>query len=152
MQGQNPGIAWRYALPKAASGPPPARPTHAWGTVQSPCSASCGGGRLLSPSHLPRPTLKQVLSPQASFNCVVRISSRTVFYGNHHCREQMLLYYLRISHAERDGFSEIQVSRNQDSKVIHQTLAGGKIQNLFIYKYKNSYMCLYVFKISQLTV
>ncbi|KAM7058442.1 A disintegrin and metalloproteinase with thrombospondin motifs 18 isoform 1-T1 [Molossus nigricans] len=46
MQGKNPGIAWKYALPKVANGSQPAskRHAHAWGTVQSQCPVSCGGG------------------------------------------------------------------------------------------------------------
>ncbi|XP_040490296.1 A disintegrin and metalloproteinase with thrombospondin motifs 18 [Ursus maritimus] len=46
MQGKNPGIAWKYALPKVTNGTQPAskRHSHAWTTVQSPCSVSCGGG------------------------------------------------------------------------------------------------------------
>ncbi|XP_032709816.1 A disintegrin and metalloproteinase with thrombospondin motifs 18 [Lontra canadensis] len=46
MQGKNPGIAWKYALPKVTNGTQPAskRQNHAWTTVQSPCSVSCGGG------------------------------------------------------------------------------------------------------------
>ncbi|XP_077919654.1 A disintegrin and metalloproteinase with thrombospondin motifs 18 [Halichoerus grypus] len=46
MQGKNPGIAWKYALPKVTNGTQPAskRHSHAWTTVQSPCSLSCGAG------------------------------------------------------------------------------------------------------------
>uniref|UniRef100_A0A8C8ZJ62 A disintegrin and metalloproteinase with thrombospondin motifs 18 n=1 Tax=Prolemur simus TaxID=1328070 RepID=A0A8C8ZJ62_PROSS len=46
MQGKNPGIAWKYALPKVMNGTQLAtkRHAHAWSTVQSECSVSCGGG------------------------------------------------------------------------------------------------------------
>lgn len=47
MQGKNPGIAWKYALPKSTNGTQQAaeRQRHAWSTVHSHCSVSCGGGR-----------------------------------------------------------------------------------------------------------
>ena len=47
MQGKNPGIAWKYALPKVTNGTLPAskRHSYAWSTVQTDCSVSCGGGR-----------------------------------------------------------------------------------------------------------
>ncbi|XP_023980917.1 A disintegrin and metalloproteinase with thrombospondin motifs 18 [Physeter macrocephalus] len=46
MQGPNPGISWKYALPQVVNGTQPAseRHSHTWSTVQSPCSFSCGGG------------------------------------------------------------------------------------------------------------
>uniref|UniRef100_A0A8C2RT26 A disintegrin and metalloproteinase with thrombospondin motifs 18 n=1 Tax=Capra hircus TaxID=9925 RepID=A0A8C2RT26_CAPHI len=46
MQGKNPGIAWKYALPKVTNGTLPAseRHSYAWSTVQTDCSVSCGGG------------------------------------------------------------------------------------------------------------
>ncbi|XP_064129830.1 A disintegrin and metalloproteinase with thrombospondin motifs 18 [Loxodonta africana] len=46
MQGKNPGIAWKYALPKVMNGTQTATKRHvyAWNTVQSDCSVSCGGG------------------------------------------------------------------------------------------------------------
>ena len=102
MQGKNPGIAWKYALPKAMNGTqqPAAKRhvhVHAWSTVRSECSASCGGGEFISLCRPPSLFLKQVLSPQASFNCVVWMSNKwTVSYGNHHSEKQILLYYLRI--------------------------------------------------------
>ncbi|XP_029101621.1 A disintegrin and metalloproteinase with thrombospondin motifs 18 isoform X1 [Monodon monoceros] len=46
MQGKNPGISWKYALPQVVNGTQPAseRHSHTWSTVQSDCSFSCGGG------------------------------------------------------------------------------------------------------------
>ncbi|XP_008821168.1 A disintegrin and metalloproteinase with thrombospondin motifs 18 [Nannospalax galili] len=46
MQGKNPGISWKYALPKVMNGTQPTtkRYHHTWSTVQSDCSVSCGGG------------------------------------------------------------------------------------------------------------
>ncbi|EGV91764.1 A disintegrin and metalloproteinase with thrombospondin motifs 18 [Cricetulus griseus] len=45
-QGKNPGITWKYALPKVMNVTQPAvkRFHHTWRTVQSDCSVSCGGG------------------------------------------------------------------------------------------------------------
>nr|AAH94674.1 A disintegrin-like and metallopeptidase (reprolysin type) with thrombospondin type 1 motif, 18 [Mus musculus] len=45
-QGKNPGIAWKYALPKVMNVTQPAtkRYHHTWRTVQSDCSVTCGGG------------------------------------------------------------------------------------------------------------
>ncbi|XP_055001537.1 A disintegrin and metalloproteinase with thrombospondin motifs 18 isoform X1 [Sorex araneus] len=46
MQGKNPGIAWKYALPKVANGTPPTseKHVHSWRTSRADCSVSCGGG------------------------------------------------------------------------------------------------------------
>ncbi|XP_045149864.1 A disintegrin and metalloproteinase with thrombospondin motifs 18 [Echinops telfairi] len=46
MQGINPGVAWKYTLPKAANGTQttPQRHVYSWNAVQSNCSVSCGGG------------------------------------------------------------------------------------------------------------
>lgn len=45
-QGKNPGITWKYALPKILNATQPAakRYHHTWRTVQSDCSVTCGGG------------------------------------------------------------------------------------------------------------
>ncbi|XP_040592449.1 A disintegrin and metalloproteinase with thrombospondin motifs 18 isoform X2 [Mesocricetus auratus] len=45
-QGKNPGITWKYALPKVMNVTQPVvkRFHHTWRTVQSDCSVSCGGG------------------------------------------------------------------------------------------------------------
>ncbi|KAK7830351.1 hypothetical protein U0070_018859 [Myodes glareolus] len=45
-QGKNPGIAWKYTLPKVmnVTQPTPKRFHHTWHTEQSDCSVSCGGG------------------------------------------------------------------------------------------------------------
>ncbi|KAM7332428.1 hypothetical protein ACRRTK_009136 [Alexandromys fortis] len=44
-QGKNPGIAWKYTLPKVmnVTQPPTKRFHHTWRTEQSDCSVSCGG-------------------------------------------------------------------------------------------------------------
>ena len=46
-QGKNPGIAWKYTLPKVmnVTQPAPKRFHHTWYTEQSDCSVSCGGGK-----------------------------------------------------------------------------------------------------------
>lgn len=46
-QGKNPGIAWKYTLPKVMNVTQPAtkRFHHTWHTEQSDCSVSCGGGK-----------------------------------------------------------------------------------------------------------
>ncbi|XP_075393286.1 A disintegrin and metalloproteinase with thrombospondin motifs 18 [Tenrec ecaudatus] len=49
-QGINPGVAWRYTLPKVANGTQSTtrtatqRHVYSWNTVQSNCSVACGGG------------------------------------------------------------------------------------------------------------
>ncbi|KAH0513277.1 A disintegrin and metalloproteinase with thrombospondin motifs 18 [Microtus ochrogaster] len=45
-QGKNPGISWKYTLPKVmnVTQPPAKRFHHTWRTEQSDCSVSCGGG------------------------------------------------------------------------------------------------------------
>ncbi|XP_007516708.2 A disintegrin and metalloproteinase with thrombospondin motifs 18 isoform X1 [Erinaceus europaeus] len=50
MLGRNPGIAWKYTLPKGMNGTLLAskRHTHVWKTVQSGCSVSCGGGVIIT--------------------------------------------------------------------------------------------------------
>ncbi|CAO2609839.1 A disintegrin and metalloproteinase with thrombospondin motifs 18, partial [Lemmus lemmus] len=46
-QGKNPGITWKYALPKVmnVTQPTTKRFHHTWRTEQSECSVSCGGGQ-----------------------------------------------------------------------------------------------------------
>uniref|UniRef100_A0A5F8G1Q7 A disintegrin and metalloproteinase with thrombospondin motifs 18 n=1 Tax=Monodelphis domestica TaxID=13616 RepID=A0A5F8G1Q7_MONDO len=46
MQGKNPGISWKYTLPKVTSTTQTVTQGHiyAWKTVQLECSVSCGGG------------------------------------------------------------------------------------------------------------
>lgn len=63
-QGKNPGIAWKYALPKVMNVTQPAtkRYHHTWRTVQSDCSVTCGGGNWL-PALLPRSSLLTGLIP-----------------------------------------------------------------------------------------
>lgn len=55
-QGKNPGITWKYALPKVmnVTQPTTKRYQYTWHTVQSDCSVSCGGGKrfLTSASQL----------------------------------------------------------------------------------------------------
>ncbi|XP_074059697.1 A disintegrin and metalloproteinase with thrombospondin motifs 18 [Macrotis lagotis] len=64
MQGKNPGVSWKYTLPKVKSTTQTVTQGHiyTWKTVQSDCSVTCGGGHIIVKTICLQDHMKQVNS------------------------------------------------------------------------------------------